>query len=406
MATTTYGTAYVQNTDLVSGWPAASLTVANRIDAVSYAGNGINAQTGTTYTLVLTDAGKNVTLSNASAVTVTIPANSSVAYPTGTVISFTNLGAGTVTISAAGGVTLNGSTLTIAQYSRSSIMKTATDTWVLTSGGGIPKATVSATTGSPTIDTSSRPGKTIYKFTGSGSITIGGTGGTAEVLCVGAGGSGGHYGGGGGAGAVLSITQAFLPGGVLTVTVGAGGAYQAAQSSELGQGNNGEGSLIGSYIAPGGGAGASLKYAAASTSAYGSLGLNGGSGGGGSSGGIGTAKSGGAGITSVGNAGGSSNASGTAGGGGGAGAVGANGTASLAGNGGNGVASSITGSSVTYGGGGGGSSNTSSTSTGGTGGGGNSQGGAGTANTGGGGGAGGSTVPGNGGSGVVIVVIG
>ena len=31
-------------------------------------------------------------------------------------------------------------------------------------GGGISKATVTATTGSPTIDTTSRPGKTIYKL--------------------------------------------------------------------------------------------------------------------------------------------------------------------------------------------------------------------------------------------------
>ena len=133
MATTTYGTAYVQNTDLVSGWPAASLTVANRIDAVSYAGNGVNAQTGTTYTLVLTDAGKNVTLSNASSVTVTIPASGSVNYATGTQIRFVNLGAGTVTIAAAGGVTLNGSPLTLSQYTDGTITKLATDTWVFTS---------------------------------------------------------------------------------------------------------------------------------------------------------------------------------------------------------------------------------------------------------------------------------
>ncbi len=54
---------------------------------------------------------------------------------------------------------------------------------------GIGKATVTATTGSPTVDTSSRAGKTIYKFTASGSITIG-TAGTAEILVVGGGGSG------------------------------------------------------------------------------------------------------------------------------------------------------------------------------------------------------------------------
>ena len=69
------------------------------------------------------------------------------------------------------------------------------------SAGGIGKATYTATTGSPTIDTSSRAGKTIIKYTGSGSITIGGIGGTCEVLVVGGGGAT-ATGGGGGAGAV------------------------------------------------------------------------------------------------------------------------------------------------------------------------------------------------------------
>ena len=46
-------------------------------------------------------------------------------------------------------------------------------TFTAFNAGGIGKATYTATTGSPTIDTSSRAGKTIIKFTGSGSITIG-----------------------------------------------------------------------------------------------------------------------------------------------------------------------------------------------------------------------------------------
>jgi hypothetical protein len=55
----------------------------------------------------------------------------------------------------------------------------------------IAKATVTSTTGSPSIDTTTRPGKTIYRFTGTGSITIG-TAWTCEVLLVGGGGSGGY----------------------------------------------------------------------------------------------------------------------------------------------------------------------------------------------------------------------
>jgi len=171
MANTTYGSPYVQSSDLVSGWPATSLSVADRIDDVAMKGNGINAQTGTTYTIVLTDAGKTITTSNASPVTVTIPASGTVNYEVGTVIQFLNIGAGALTIAATGGVTINNNTGTVAQYGAYSIIKTATDTWYATPfTSGSAKATVTGTTGSPTITTVGS--KTCYKFTGSGSITL------------------------------------------------------------------------------------------------------------------------------------------------------------------------------------------------------------------------------------------
>lgn len=44
----------------------------------------INAQTGTTYQFVLSDANNCVTMNNASAQTVTLPANATVAFPVGT----------------------------------------------------------------------------------------------------------------------------------------------------------------------------------------------------------------------------------------------------------------------------------------------------------------------------------
>jgi hypothetical protein len=93
----------------------------------------INAQTGTTYTTVIGDASKLVTLSNASAITLTIPANSSVAYPVGTKIDFAQIGAGQVTVAGASGVTVNATpTLKFrAQYSAATCIKTATDTWLL-----------------------------------------------------------------------------------------------------------------------------------------------------------------------------------------------------------------------------------------------------------------------------------
>lgn len=93
-----------------------------------------NAQTGTTYTLVLTDKGKLLTLNNASAITLTIPLNSSVAFPVKSRIDLAQLGAGQVSIAATGGVTIrsSGSKLKITgQYSGASLTKIATDEWLL-----------------------------------------------------------------------------------------------------------------------------------------------------------------------------------------------------------------------------------------------------------------------------------
>jgi hypothetical protein len=132
MPNTTYGTPYAQSSDLVSNWPGVSLNVADRLDDVSFKGNGLNDQTGTSYTLVLTDAGKTVTFNNAAAVTLTVPTNASVAYETGTCIYFTNKGAGAVTIAAAGGVTINNNQ-PVAQYSSGMLQKLDTNTWVVVS---------------------------------------------------------------------------------------------------------------------------------------------------------------------------------------------------------------------------------------------------------------------------------
>jgi hypothetical protein len=97
----------------------------------------LNAQTGTTYTAVLTDQYQVlVTMSNASANAFKIPTNASVAFAVGTVITVMNIGAGTCTISA----TTSGTTTvlsagataaspTLAQYKSAACIKTGTDTW-------------------------------------------------------------------------------------------------------------------------------------------------------------------------------------------------------------------------------------------------------------------------------------
>lgn len=68
----------------------------------------INPNTGTSYTLALTDGGpdKMLTQSNAAAITTTVPKYSTVPFPIGTVISGTQTGAGRVTISPAADVTI------------------------------------------------------------------------------------------------------------------------------------------------------------------------------------------------------------------------------------------------------------------------------------------------------------
>ena len=93
----------------------------------------INAQTGTTYTFVLTDSSKLVTFGNASAITVTIPTNASVAFPIGTQIDCIQILAGKATFGGAG-VTINskgGNKAINGQWVGATLIKTATDTWSL-----------------------------------------------------------------------------------------------------------------------------------------------------------------------------------------------------------------------------------------------------------------------------------
>lgn len=93
-----------------------------------------NSQTGTAYTLALTDKGRPVDMSNGSSNTLTIPANASVAFPTGTIIVVTQLGAGVTTIEGATGVTLNGvsggSGDISGQYQAVTLRKIDTNTWI------------------------------------------------------------------------------------------------------------------------------------------------------------------------------------------------------------------------------------------------------------------------------------
>ena len=105
------------------------------VDRPALASRSINAQTGTTYTLALTDENGVVSMSNASANTATIPTNASVAFPVGAQVDLFQLGAGTTTVEGDTGVTVNGVSAGAgdlsAQFAGVTLLKIATNTWVM-----------------------------------------------------------------------------------------------------------------------------------------------------------------------------------------------------------------------------------------------------------------------------------
>jgi len=240
----------------------------------------------------------------------------------------------------------------------------------------------------------------VHTFTGDGSFVVSAAGDVEYLVIAGGGGGGGYwYSGGGGAGGYRTATGFTVSSTSYSITVGAGGAGKSNNTN----GDEGTDSIFSTITSTGGGGGASAGN---------ENGTNGGSGGGGS--GVFTP---GTGAVGQGNDGGTSTGNNLGGcGGGGAGSAGSANSSKDGGAGGNGLASSITGSSITRAGGGGGADHGAGASgnggAGGTGGGG--EGGSpnnnpvnGSTNTGGGGGGLTDTpygsASGNGGSGIVII---
>jgi hypothetical protein len=92
------------------------------------------------YTLVLGDAGKQIYSANTGAQTITIPTNSSVAFPIGTIITLFNMGTSTITLSVSGvSVYQIGSTTAVASPKIASgvpvqLVKTDTNAWNILTG--------------------------------------------------------------------------------------------------------------------------------------------------------------------------------------------------------------------------------------------------------------------------------
>lgn len=310
----------------------------------------INNQTAS-YILVAGDAGKRVIMNAAGATTITV--NNSL-FAAGQMVFIANKGAGTTTVTAGAGVTVNvNGSLAVTQYGGGTLLALSASSFVF--------------------------------FPGSVKNTL-----DVDFLLVGGGGGGGSQNlgggsGGGGGGGGFVTGSGIIGKDTYTIKIGAGGV-----GTTVGNPQNGTAS---SFVnsANGGGGGSSLYD-----------GLNGASGGGGRGSSVGV---GGTGISGEGNAGGAGGTGTGAGGGGGAGSTGSAGVVNTGGAGGSASTNSYTGSSISYSGGGGGGG-----TTGGTGGTNAGNGGSGVAGTsatvnrgGGGGGGGASAAGGNGGSGRVVV---
>jgi hypothetical protein len=164
MATTTpnYGWVVPTSTDLVKNGATAIETLGDSIDASFVGLKGgttgqvlsktsgtdlaftwieqddttlsFNAQTGTTYTLVIADLGKMVTLSNASGITLTVPPS---VFASGNQINIQQIGAGQVTLAQGAGVTITSTGATAsapklrAQYSAATILCTGSNTFTV-----------------------------------------------------------------------------------------------------------------------------------------------------------------------------------------------------------------------------------------------------------------------------------
>lgn len=91
-----------------------------------------NAKTAS-YTLVLTDQSKIIEINNAAGTTLTVPTDASVNFPIGTYILVMQTGTGQITITPAGGVTINSTPgLKLReQWSSATLFKRGTNLWVV-----------------------------------------------------------------------------------------------------------------------------------------------------------------------------------------------------------------------------------------------------------------------------------
>jgi hypothetical protein len=122
---------------------SATLTLpdSTSADTLGYLNAPINEQSAA-YTAVAADAGKVIfhPSTDANARTFTIPANASVAYPTGTVLTFINMTSQVVTIAITSDTLYQAGTgstgsRSLAQYGIATAVKMTSTTWLISGNG-------------------------------------------------------------------------------------------------------------------------------------------------------------------------------------------------------------------------------------------------------------------------------
>lgn len=218
----------------------------------------VNAQVGTSYTILTTDCNKLITQSNAAASTYTWPASGTL--PQNFVTTIENIGAGTLTINAAAGGSINGaSSLTLTQYQSAQLVASDTNGIIVqaligkSGSGSVVNDQIFTANGTWTAPA----GITVVRVYGCGGGGGGGSGATTVSATAISGGAGG-----GGAVCFEKWFKASDVGASQTVTIGTQGSVGAAVSTATTNGNNGGsggnttfGSLVTFFGGGGGGGG-------------------------------------------------------------------------------------------------------------------------------------------------------
>jgi hypothetical protein len=133
------GLSNVENTALSTWAGSSNITTIGTLTNLTVSGSllnyvQINNQTGTSYTLELSDASRLIQMNNSSANTLTVPQDSVVNFPVGTRIDIVQTGTGQTTIQSVIQVTLNSfesSTKLAGRWAAATLIKTSNNTWTL-----------------------------------------------------------------------------------------------------------------------------------------------------------------------------------------------------------------------------------------------------------------------------------